>query len=74
MPAARLARCPGSCIAVRAFPFVPVRVRLSDGLWFVLRPEVGVALVGIDLGVDDRRITAQVGPRIGLHLGFSVAP
>lgn len=53
---------------------VRMRARLSDGLWFLIAPEIGAALVGIELRSGGRRITAQIGPRIGLHLGFSVSP
>lgn len=52
-----------------------LRWRLGADAWFLVTPEVGAALVGIEiLSRGTRRITAQLGPRVGLGLGLSFAP
>lgn len=51
-----------------------LRLRVGPNLFFLMTPEVGAALVGIDVRADGHRITAQLGPRLGLSIGLSFSP
>lgn len=48
-----------------------VRVRLDAALWLVAGAELGASIAGIDARADERRVTAQIGPRLALLLGAS---
>ncbi len=71
-PGARSTTLDGAHIA--AVIDARVRFRLDERVWFVLQPEAGAALVGLDVGAGGRRVTAQIGPRLGLSVGASIAP
>lgn len=50
------------------------RVRLGGVTWLLFGGELGAAVLGVDARADDRRVTAQVGPRLGLFAGLAFAP
>ncbi|HJL20482.1 MAG TPA: hypothetical protein RMH99_32745 [Sandaracinaceae bacterium LLY-WYZ-13_1] len=45
-------------------------VRLASRLTLVVGIDLAYALVGIDARADERRVTAQAGPRLGLIIGL----
>lgn len=47
------------------------RVRLDGAWWLMAGAELGASVAGLDARADDRRVTAQIGPRVGLVLGAS---
>jgi hypothetical protein len=48
-----------------------LRVPMRGGLWLLTACEIGASLVGIDARADDRRVTAQTGPRLAFAIGLS---
>ncbi|MGE0791414.1 MAG: hypothetical protein AB7S26_37415 [Sandaracinaceae bacterium] len=51
-----------------------IRIALGERTYFLVAPEIGAAMAGIEVTSDGHRVTAQLGPRIGVSLGFSFVP
>ncbi len=50
------------------------RFRFQVGrTWILVAPEVGASILGVDARADERRVTGQIGPRVGLLVGLSWA-
>lgn len=50
-----------------------VRARLDGALWLLFGAELGASIAGLDARADDRRVTAQLGPRMALVVGAAWA-
>lgn len=50
------------------------RIGLGGGVWLLAGAELGAALAGVDAMADDRRVTAQLGPRLALLAGLALSP
>jgi hypothetical protein len=48
-----------------------LRAHLIDIVWLLIGADLGAQLTGIDARAEDRRVVAQLGPRIALTIGLS---